>query len=128
RSGNAFVSHDGVLELHTDEDEKREAVYIDRSGKRAFTNVFDSCGEFSEGLAAVEFEGKWVFINSEGKIILRTVFGSEVIVSSFSNGLAAINFNGKAKYIDRTGEVELETDFDWAENFTDGIARVKKID
>lgn len=119
------MSH-GNLELQIDDDDLR-AFYIDKSGQIAFDGYFGACGDFAEGLAPVQVDGRWVYIDRSGKIRLQTNFGSEVQASPFSDGLAAINFAGKAKFINLRGEVEFETEYDWADDFNEGIARVKNV-
>jgi hypothetical protein len=67
---------------------KKDAYfYIDKQGKKAFDKEFETAYGFSEGLAAVKYEGKWGFIDRTGAFVIKPVFSS---AGSFSCGLAAV--------------------------------------
>jgi hypothetical protein len=60
--------------------------------------VYDEIGPFSEGLAPVEVNGKWGFIDTKGNMVIPAVYDS---AGSFSEGLAQVKVNGKWGYIDK---------------------------
>lgn len=63
---------------------------------------------------AVKKDGKWGFVDSKGKMVIKPQF---LDAGSFSNGLAAVNIDGKWGYIDKTGKVVIEQQFDGAKEF-----------
>jgi serine/threonine protein kinase len=58
-------------------------------------------GSFYEGLARVELNGKWGFIDKTGKEVIPLKYDW---AGAFSEGLAAVELNGKTYYIDKTGK------------------------
>jgi len=92
-------------------------AFIDRTGKVVFR--FQDVRDFSEGLAAVEDQGKWGFINHDGAFRVRPEFED---VGSFSNGLARASADGKWGYIDSAGQWKIRPQFKEAEDFSDGLA------
>ena len=102
--------------------------FIDKSGAFIGTNEFDNADDFSEGLAAVQNNGKWGFIDTTGRLVIPYKFGA---VHSFSNGLALAAEGGlwdkkKWGYIDSTGQIVIPFQFAAAEGFSDGLAPVTK--
>jgi hypothetical protein len=131
--GHACVTDEGASSLFEgnllfdSEEEDYQGYYINKDGKKAFEGTFKSCGNFSEGLAPVEINEKWYYINNQGQVHLKTDFSPSSEPASFSEGLAAVNMAGGVKFIDRTGKTVIETAFDWADNFVGGIARIKNV-
>lgn len=109
------------------ESKKRKISYINKSGKEIIKGNFQIASDFSEGLARVEIKNKWRFIDKTGKIVIDTDFPESAELGDFSEGLASLNFMNGAKFIDKTGKIVIKTDFNWADNFSNGYARVKKI-
>ena len=94
---------------------------------------YQKVNDFSEGLAAVwgaGLSGGWGYIDKTGKAINSPYDLSGV--SNFSEGLAAVaQFNsglGKKQwgFIDKTGKYVIASQYDEAESFTNGKAKVKK--
>ena len=48
---------------------------------------FDDELDFNEGLAPIEKDGKWGFIDKNGKVVIEPQFGE---VGQFSEGLASV--------------------------------------
>lgn len=63
---------------------------------------FEDAGVFSDGLAQVRVNGRWGYIDTEGKISIPATFDE---VTPFSNGLALVVVQGKWQYVDRFGGV-----------------------
>ena len=61
---------------------------------------YRSVGEFSDGLAEVKLNGKWGFVDQQGKEVVPPKY---VGVWSFSDGLAEVQLNGKIGYVDKEG-------------------------
>jgi WG containing repeat len=73
------------------------------SGKTVIPPQFDLAYGFSEGLAAVQIDKKWGYIEITGKMVIPLQeFWS---VKPFHNGLAEVQTkNGSIGYIDRSGK------------------------
>jgi len=80
---------------------------------------------FSEGLAAVELDNKYGYIDTSGSIVCQPKFEN---ASSFSEGLAAVEIDSKWGYIDKNGTVIITPVWDYAGKFKNGIAVVKEGD
>lgn len=73
-------------------------------------------------LRPIQQNGKWGYIDSTGKIVIKPQF---VSAEEFSEGLAAIeNEDGKHGYIDESGVVVIEPRFDNWTDFSEGLAAV----
>lgn len=64
---------------------------------------------FSDGLAYIELNNKWGFIDKTGKVVIKPRFirnfdGSIFEDMKFKNGLARVKEKGKYGYIDKTGK------------------------
>lgn len=114
------------------EDKKREdgasayfnrKAFIDSTGN-IVTQFFDRAESFNEGLAAVEIDNLWGFIDKSGNIVIAPQF--EFIVRGFSEGIAFVNCdNDKVAAIDKTGKYITGCIFDEAWEFCEGLAPVE---
>jgi WG containing repeat len=113
--GRAFVKKEGRTAL------------IDASG-RVITTTEVTGYVFSDGLSAINVNGNYSYINTEGK----TVIGSRYIglvplpynATSFSKGLAVTAEGRKLGYIDKNGKVVIPPSFDFANPFSEDLAVV----
>lgn len=108
--------------------------YIDRTGKIIIEPQFDEAHSFQEGLAYVQMRGekelKVYFIDKTGKIVINQPFFPEK--TGFSEGLTLVYItyqeeygpHNKYGYIDKTGKCVINPQFDWAEDFHEGLACV----
>ncbi len=93
---------------------------------------------FSEGLAAVEDDGKCGFIDETGSLVIPLIYDADRF-SYFSEGLALvykgghyipasqrIREGGKCGFIDKTGKVVVPLEYDYATPFSEGVAIVEK--
>ena len=86
---------------------------------------------FSEGLAAVELNGKWGYIDKTGKEVIPCKYDGAY---KFSDGLAVVYiyiglyFRGKYGFIDKTGKEVIPLKYDKADSFCDGLAKVNLKD
>jgi hypothetical protein len=95
--------------------------FIDRTGKVKFT--FDSTRDFSEGLAAVEKDSNWGFIDPTGKFRQEPRFEA---LRSYSNGLAAAKIDGKWGYVNLEGTWAIQPQYLNADDFSDELALTDK--
>jgi hypothetical protein len=84
---------------------------------------FDNVGRFSEGLAAVELNKKYGFIDRTGSIVIPFHFD---YAYSFSEGLAQVTQAEKCGFINKTGHLVIPYQFNFPTNpFSGGLASVK---
>jgi hypothetical protein len=91
--------------------------FIDKTGKVVFR--FQGARDFSEGLAAVEKDGKWGFIDPDGRLRVHPTFEA---AGSYNGGLAPAKRNGKWGYVDRAGQRVIPPRFENADDFSDDLA------
>lgn len=103
--------------------ENLDCGFVDKSGKVVVNPQFDDARPFSEGLAAVERDGKWGFIDKTGKIVINPQFEK---VGDFVKGKAIFaTDDDKFGYIDTKGNYVINPQFDYASNFSDGSRNSK---
>ncbi len=73
------------------------------------------------GFFPIKEYGKWGYINSEGKTIIKCQFDG---VGQFSEGLAAVLFDSIFGFIDTTGKIVIKPQFRTVEDFSDGMCYV----
>jgi hypothetical protein len=92
-------------------------AFIDKTGKVVFR--FEGVRDFSEGLAAVQENGKWGFIDPHGRFRIAPQFEA---AGPYSLGLAAAKSGGKWGYVDQNGQWVIQARFTQADDFSDGLA------
>lgn len=105
---------------------------IDKNGNMVIDTNYVSINGFHEGLAFVWKDYPWrnealpVCIDKKGNIVIEELpkVGGEIDHLFFSEGLACIKVNDKYGYIDKTGKFVIEPQFDFAQNFSDGLALI----
>lgn len=76
----------------------------------------------SPPLRPIQQNGKWGYIDSTGRIVVKPQFAW---AEEFSEGLAAFeNEDGKHGYIDETGRIVIDPKFDSWTGFSEGLAAV----
>jgi hypothetical protein len=102
-----------------------EEHFIDLDGKTVLTpaSTYSKINSFHEGLAAVEQDNKYGYIDQSGKLVIPIQFD---IADDFSEGLAHIVREMKHGYIDKSGKLVIEGDFVLGKAFFDGLARVNQ--
>lgn len=83
--------------------------FIDRTGAVVVPLCFEVVGDFSEGLARFERDGRWGYIDSSANIVIQPIFPW---AEEFHEGLAhvqvtgsALGIDGRRGYIDKSGAV-----------------------
>lgn len=104
--------------------ESGRVQFINSSGKVALVpdESHSVCGEFSEGLAPFLSNGKWGFIDEQGREVIPATLAEP---SSFFEGLAAVKLRGKWGFIDRTGKIVIQPKFDETNGFWEKRAAVR---
>lgn len=91
-----------------------------------FTEIpfnYDYIGDFCDGLALVENDGQWGYINENGDEVIPCVYE---MAGPFSDGLAYVLPANEDKYvyIDTNGQIALRTDYEFVRSFSGGAAPV----
>ena len=86
--------------------------------------MFDDAGSFYNGLAQVQKDVKWGYIDTKGKVVIDCIY--DAAAWSFNNGLVRVKKDGKWGFIDTKGKVVIDFLYDNAESFNNGFAQVKK--
>ena len=101
--------------------------YINTKGEFVIEPKYYIAMEFSEGVAAVKFDGEDSFklIDKKGDVVGAT---DASWVDPFCEGLAVAQvggYDGKYGYIDKSGKMVISAQFDFADDFSEGMAIVK---
>ncbi len=91
---------DGLASFYLKEKNSLLRGFIDKSGKEVIPPQFHNFRNFSEGLAAVEVEGKWGFIDKTGRIVIEPAYD---VAKRFSEGVAVVAIGEDILLIDRNG-------------------------
>ena len=106
---------------------KMKSLFINKSGKTVFRPP-GKVHAFSEGLAAVEIRGRFGYLNTSGRIVIRPKF---LKAGTFRRGLAPVQLHAPKGgsplwgYIDRKGATAIALQFTGALAFSDGLAAVR---
>ncbi|MBP6431871.1 MAG: WG repeat-containing protein [Ferruginibacter sp.] len=104
---------------------------VDKMGKLIVPCEYKQIGAFSEGLAeAYKADGKVGFINTQGKTIIPFQYSITVIYGGVKciNGMIPVrNSAGKYGYIDKNNKLIVPFLYEVIQNFSDGLAMVKRI-
>lgn len=103
---------------------------VQKNGKWGFGNGlkvvieprFDEVFFFKDGVACVEEDGKFGYIDEKGEYVIEPKFECAM---SFSEGRAVFFEGEKCGYIDKEGNVAIPAKYDAATAFENGHAKVK---
>ena len=70
---------------------------------------YDDVKNYQHGLAAVNFNEKWGFIDTTGKEVIEVKYD---YVGDFCEGFALVKLNGKWGCVDQTGNVVISFEYD----------------
>lgn len=82
---NAIDNSEGFSVVYADND---SCFFINKYGQRLDNQYFRRAHAFHEGMAAVEINDKWGFIDTTGKVIIEPKY---FLVNDFSEGLASVS-------------------------------------
>lgn len=108
--GMASVAHEGNKGLRY--------TFINDAMDIVIPVAFDAAGDFSEGLARVQVNGKWGYINKEGKTVIEPQFQ---LCYEFKGGYAMAQQKNKWGLIDKKGEWAVQPVFNDITNITEGL-------
>ena len=97
--------------------------FMDEEKKIVIAAQFDEVEDFSEGFAAVCYEGKWCFVDKQGEFVFDKTFDE---CWGFHEGLAKVKVDGLIGYIDTKGNYVIHPQYYVGSNFSDGLAFVQK--
>ncbi len=98
--------------------------FIDQEGRYVVQPQFKDARSFSEGMASVmRRDLSLAFINAKGEVVIELPANIDE-AGSFKEGRALVRTNNKYGFIDPTGTVVIPCQFDLAEDFSEGLARV----
>ena len=120
---------EGLAQLWVHEKSGTKAGYIDKTGKVVIPAEYGTIGEFSEGLADAEKDGKFGFIDKTGKAVIPfqypwTEYGRPL--GEFHEGLAAVLTDEGLGYIDKTGAEVIPFQYDYGLSFSEGLAAMQE--
>jgi len=115
---------EGLIAIRQD----RKLGYMDLDGNIAVEPRYDQGGEFAEGLAAVQLQGHWMFIDKTGAVTAEFPAGI-AFAEPLSDGLSLVSADRdqpgrKFGYVDRNGHWAIKPAWDDAEPFHEGLAYV----
>jgi hypothetical protein len=92
--------------------------------------ICHSAGDFHEGMAAIQVDEKWGFIDTSGNVVIAPQYiinFSNNVIPAFSEGLAAVldPTSQQMIYINKKGEIAFDQKYIRAYNFHEGIAFVE---
>jgi WG containing repeat len=82
---------------------------------------FANVGSFSQGLAPVQVNSQWGYINRSAKLVIQHRFEE---ANNFRENLAAVRLQGKIGYIDRLGTMMIPPTYTYGGQFSEGRAVV----
>jgi hypothetical protein len=112
----------GLIAIRQD----RKLGYMDLDGNIAIEPRYDQGGAFAEGLAAVQLEGHWMFIDKSGAVTAEFPAGV-AFAERLSDGLSLVSADRdqsgrKFGYVDRNGHWAIKPSWDDAQPFHEGLA------
>lgn len=103
--------------------ERKKYFFLNEQGNLAFSREYEAVGDFSEGLARFQVDGKWGYVNKHGEEIIPAKFSH---AEDFHEGVANVRSQRKWGYIDQQGEWIVKPSFQQAGKMIDGVARVRE--
>jgi hypothetical protein len=115
---------EGLIAVRQD----RKLGYMDLEGNVVIAPRYDQGGEFAEGLAAVQLDGHWTFIDKLGAAAAEFPAGV-AFAEPLSDGLSLVSADRdqpgrKFGYVDRKGKWAIKPIWDDAQPFHEGLAYV----
>lgn len=126
--GSGGMMRDGIVTII----KKDNRVFVDRTGKMLFKAPRDSW-LVGGGLVAFMQNGRMGFMDRKGNVIIQPLYHCDVNwrdrqFEEKITPVSAVQADGKEKFgfIDKIGKVIVAFQYDWAEQFFNGLAMVSK--
>lgn len=127
--GSTGILHKGIVTIRM----KDKCVFADRNGKPLFTAPPNSWLVGSGLVAFVLQNGRMGFMDRKGKVVIQPLYHCDGNWrdQQFEEKITPVSFfgeDGKEQFgfINKTGKVVIDFQYDWAEQFFDGLAMVSK--
>lgn len=125
---NAWEFNDGLAMVNKD----NKSGYINTQGQEIVPLKYSAGGSFSNGMASVcinygydgEMDNHYGFVNKKGEEVIPCMYQNES--EEFCEGLTAVMKDGKWGYINSHNETVIPFIYDYASNFSNGVAKVEK--
>ncbi|MDO4531642.1 MAG: WG repeat-containing protein [Bacillota bacterium] len=145
-SGNILVSgynmvapfSEGIARVKTVVDGESKFGYVDRSGNLIVPMLYESAGNFSEGLAAVSLEYDYTeksdgydlhaaygYIDRTSKMVIEAKYKD---AGDFFEGVARVRTENGVGYIDKEGKEVIPCQYKWGGYFKNGVTFVTEED
>ena len=103
---------------------KSYALYDLQRGR--LTGEWENVGSLSEGLIAIRMQGRWGYVDGNGRGVIRPQFAG---AGEFSEGLAPVAEQAwTCGYVDRSGKLVIPARFRLCYSLSSGLARVELLD
>lgn len=126
-----------AVEIKGEKQHSSKIGLIDTKGNIVipFSTEYSYIYKFADGMAKVQnYTQKSGFVNEAGELTVPMIYDQDLI-SNFSEGLASFktvtidkkgNKDFKTGFIDKNGKVLFPANYDWANDFSEGLAKVSK--
>lgn len=126
--GSGGPIHDGLIRIRT----KEKTVFADKNGATVLEVPYDAW-QVGGGLIAF-MKNRWMgFMDRTGKVVIQPVYHCDVNwrdqqFEERITPVSTLTSDGKEKYglIDRNGKTVVDFQYEWAEQFFDGLAMVSR--
>ena len=85
---------------------------------------YEQIRPYNDGLSAFMQNGKWGFINEDGKVTIEPMYDD---CKDFSNGVAAVKVENKWGYINASGQMIIKPRFEDCTSFHNNLATAKEF-
>ncbi|MBN2663554.1 MAG: WG repeat-containing protein [Bacteroidales bacterium] len=99
--------------------------YIDKNCVLVFPIEYSNVSDFNGGIAQIEKDNKAAYVNTSGEVVLGWYESKTYIFNEPPRGLVALRFGAKYGFQTINGRRVIPAKFDYAENFSDGLALIK---
>lgn len=102
--------------------------FVDTNGIEVVSPKYFEAGDFHEGLAWVQLNGKSGFIDKLGNVVVPLIYDNSGFsnTSFFSSGLARVLLGNMFGFIDKKGKVVIPLIYDFCGDFIGQLATVKQ--
>lgn len=112
---------DKIKKSYSDGEESSDSNLAEDFGTVS-DDILDNCFFGEDGLAEVEIDEKYGYVDKKGNIVIKPQFDYG---APFIDGMAMVEIDGQWGFIGINGEIVIEPKFDAAGKFSDGLAKVR---